>query len=123
MEFSNEDSQSYKILYQVVKMCIKKLKKKTKEFLAAENFQNLSVTYDNYTSNEVFIILQGIKSKQYANDIALILKDNKEFKIVEPAIIISNENYKVIQIKKNLSDYLALKPCLINKKALHRFTR
>jgi hypothetical protein len=25
------------------------------------------------------------------------------------AIIISNENYKVIQIKKNLSDYLALK--------------
>jgi hypothetical protein len=28
---------------------------------------------------------------------------------MEPAIIISNENYKVIQIKKNLSDYLALK--------------
>jgi hypothetical protein len=48
-------------------------------------------------------------SKQYANDIALILKDNKEFKIAEPAIIISNENYKVIQIKKNLSDYLAFK--------------
>jgi hypothetical protein len=28
------------------------------------------------------------------------LKDNKEFKIAELAIIISNENYKVIQIKK-----------------------
>jgi hypothetical protein len=28
---------------------------------------------------------------------------------MEPAIIISNENYKVIQIKKNLSDYLVLK--------------
>jgi hypothetical protein len=67
------------------------IEEKLKKFLAAENFQNLSVTYDNYTSNEVFIILQGIKSKQYANDIALILKDNKEFKIAEPAIIISNE--------------------------------
>jgi hypothetical protein len=34
------------------------IEEKLKKFLAAENFQNLSVTYDNYTSNEVFIILQ-----------------------------------------------------------------
>jgi hypothetical protein len=27
----------------------------------------------------------------------------------EPAIVISNENYKVIQINKNLNAYLALK--------------
>jgi hypothetical protein len=57
----------------------------------------------------VFIILQGIKSKQYATDIAITLQESKDFKIAEPAIIISNEDYKVVQIKKNLSDYLALK--------------
>jgi len=112
MEFGTEDSQNYKILYQVKAredVAAKVIQEKLKKFLAAENFQNLSITYDNYTSNEVFIILQGIKSKQYANDIAIILKENKEFKITEPAIIISNEDYKVIQIKKNLSDYIALK--------------
>lgn len=112
MEFSNEESQSYKILYQATAredLAAKVIEEKLKKFLAAENFQKLSITYENYSSREVFIILQGIKSKQYANDIALILKDNKEFKIAEPAIIISNENYKVIQIKKNLSDYLVLK--------------
>lgn len=112
IEFSNEVGHSYKILYQVAAgedLSAKGIEDKLKKFLAAENFQKLSITHDNYTNNQVFIILQGIKTKQYAVDIALILQDNKEFKIVEPAIIISNENYKIIQIKKNLSDYLVIK--------------
>jgi hypothetical protein len=40
-------------------------------------------------------------------NISTILKD-KDFKIVTPAIL-TNENYKVIQIKKNLDVYLGLK--------------
>jgi hypothetical protein len=77
--FSNEDSQSYKILYQVSARedVASKLLKKTKEIFSSRKFSKSSVTYDNYTSNEVFIILQGIKSKQYANDIALILKTTR----------------------------------------------
>jgi hypothetical protein len=55
MEFSNEDSQSYKILYQVSARedVVKKLLKKTKEIFSSRKFSKLSVTYDNYTSNEV----------------------------------------------------------------------
>jgi hypothetical protein len=44
MEFSNEDSQSYKILYQVSAredVAQKIIEEKLKKFLAAENFQNL----------------------------------------------------------------------------------
>lgn len=36
-------------------------------------------------------------------------RENKDFKVVQPAIILSNENYKIIQIKKNLDVYSGLK--------------
>jgi hypothetical protein len=48
--------------------------------------------------------LRGICSKHQYNS-----KEDKDFKIVTPAIILTNENYKVIQIKKNLDVYLGLK--------------
>jgi hypothetical protein len=53
-------------------------------------------------------VIQGINSEAYARAISTIQKD-KDFKIVAPAIILTNENYKVIQIKKNLDVYLGLK--------------
>jgi hypothetical protein len=54
MEFSNEDSQSYKILYQVsAREDVASLLKKTKEIFSSRKFSKSSVTYDNYTSNEV----------------------------------------------------------------------
>jgi hypothetical protein len=37
------------------------------------------------------------------------MKINKQYTIAQPAIIISSDNYKVIQIKKNLESYLAIK--------------
>jgi hypothetical protein len=42
----------------------------------------------------------------YAKSVATILKDDKKYKIAEPAIVISNDNYRVVQIKKNLEEYL-----------------
>jgi hypothetical protein len=38
---------------------------------------------------------------------------------MQPAIVISSDNYKIIQIKKNLNDYVSLKKrsrCLTNRK-------
>jgi hypothetical protein len=46
-----------------------------------------------------FITIHGIKSEVYAKDIVFVLKDTK-YKLSDPAIVISCENYKVIQIKK-----------------------
>jgi hypothetical protein len=37
------------------------------------------------------------------------MKTNKQFTIHQDAIIISSDNYKVVQIKKNLESYLASK--------------
>ena len=39
--------------------------------------------------------------------IAQVLKEFKEYKIAQPSTIISSENYKVVQIKKNFDEYAA----------------
>jgi hypothetical protein len=53
-----------------------------------------------------FVVIHGMTSEENAKDIAAILKDYKDYKIEENAIVISNENYKIVQIKKNLPEYL-----------------
>ena len=111
LEFVTKESNSWKILYEVglrEDKSTRDLEEKIKKFVASENLQKLSFSYDIYTNSKNFITIHGIKTKAYADDIALVLKDNAKFKITNPAIVISVENYKVIQIKKNLESYLAL---------------
>jgi tetratricopeptide (TPR) repeat protein len=112
MNFSSADSKNWKILYKVTPNDDKKRKTiedKIKKFIASENIQKLNVIFEPYVEGESLIIIQGFKDKGYANDVVMILKENQEFKIESPAIVISNENYKIIQIKKNLDTYLEVK--------------
>jgi tetratricopeptide (TPR) repeat protein len=109
MEFKTTDSNNWKILYRVGSRedkNTKALEEKIKLFIASENLQKLYYSYDIYTDKENFIVIHGIKSRVYADDITLILKENAKYKAIEPAIVVSGENYKVIQIKKNLETYL-----------------
>ena len=55
---------------------------------------------------EDFIVIHNVKDESQAKDIISILRDYKEYQIVETPIIISSSNYKIIQIKKNLDEYL-----------------
>ena len=111
LEFVTTESNSWKILYEVglrEDKSTRDLEEKIKKFVASDNLQKLSFSYDIYTNSKNFITIHGIKTKAYADDIALVLKDNAKFKITNPAIVISAENYKVIQIKKNIESFLAL---------------
>jgi tetratricopeptide (TPR) repeat protein len=112
MNFNKTDTKSWKILYKVgarEDKSTKAIEDKIQKFITDENIQKLSYSYDIYTDKENFITIHGMQSEEYANDVALLLKENKNFKIVEPAIVVSKENYKIIQIKKNLDTYLASK--------------
>ncbi len=112
MNFNKTDTKSWKILYKVgarEDKSTKAIEDKIKKFITDENIQKLSYSYDIYTDKENFITIHGMQSEEYANDVALLLKENKNFKIVEPTIVVSKENYKIIQIKKNLDTYLASK--------------
>jgi uncharacterized protein YigA (DUF484 family) len=53
------------------------------------------------------IVLHGIINKTTAESVANYLKEHKDFKLKDSPIIISNEDYKVVQVRKNIEDYLA----------------
>lgn len=111
MELVEQNSKSWKILFKVGlrdDANTKEIEDKIKIFNTEENYQQLRYSYDVYTEKENFITIHGITSKTYAEDILYVLREKPKFKIANPAIIISGENYKVIQIKKNLETYLAL---------------
>lgn len=112
MELSTTDSNNWKILYRVganTDQNTKAIEEKIKLFIAAQDLQKLYFSYDIYTETENFITIHGIKSEVYAKDIVFVLKENVKYKLMDPALVVSGENYKVIQIKKNLDLYLAPK--------------
>jgi len=105
-------AKSWKILFKVgiqSDPLTKEIEEKIKKFIEEEKIEKRSYSYDVYTDKENFLVIHNIKSEAYANDIINYMKSNKQYTITQPAIIISSDNYKVIQIKKNLEIYLASK--------------
>jgi len=105
-------AKSWKILFKVgiqSDPLTKEIEEKIKKFIEEEKIEKRSYSYDVYTDKENFLVIHNIKSEAYANDIINYMKSNKQYTITQPAIIISSDNYKVIQIKKNMEIYLASK--------------
>lgn len=111
--FDKEVPMSWKILYKVSSnpedKNTKALQDKLKKFVAERTSDKLTLSFDAYTMTENFVVIHNIGSEDKAKDIATILRDYKDYKIADSSILISNENYKVVQIRKNLADYLASK--------------
>ena len=112
MNFDFKTSGHWKILYPLALNAVddkKAIEEKITKFMNADNAQKLSLTFNSYDSKEGFVIIQGITTKEYATSVAQVLKEDPSYKIATPAVIISNENYKIIQIRKNLNSYLEAK--------------
>jgi tetratricopeptide (TPR) repeat protein len=106
MAFSATDTKNWKIIYKLPaqdEKTLNLLEGKINAFLAKEVHKILSYSCDNYTEKEIFVTIHGINSEEYAKAIITTLKE--KFKVGEPGIVVSGENYKVIQIKKNLESY------------------
>lgn len=111
--FTTTDTKNWKILYKIGiqdEKTRKTIEDIIKKFLADENFQKLTYSFDKYDLDSGFVTIHGIKSEAYANDVAKVLKENKKYNLVtHPAVIISSDNYSIVQINKNLEAYLAPK--------------
>lgn len=111
--FDKETPSSWKILYKInidpADAKIKVLQDKIKKYIAETQSVKLTTSIDAYTMTESFLVIHGPKTEESAKNVLAILKDYKDYKIADPATVISNENYKVVQIKKNFADYLASK--------------
>ncbi|WPO80122.1 tetratricopeptide repeat protein [Flavobacterium sp. KACC 22761] len=112
LDFTAVDGKNWKILYQVSNTdtkTVKKIEESIKVYMLVENYERLTTSFDKYNKNESFVVIHGLKSEAYARDVAGVLREDKKYKISNTPIIISSDNYKIIQIKKNLDAYLAPK--------------
>ena len=110
LQLSKANSKNWKILYSTKDFedaRTKTLIEKIKKFIADRSLNKLSISLDIYTMTDNFVVIHGINSEDLANGISTILKDYKDYKVQEKPIVISVENYTVVQIKKNLDDFLA----------------
>lgn len=109
--FNGEIPVSWKILYapsnSLDEKSLKPLLDKLNKFAKERTIEKLSVSVDTYTIDKNLIVIHGIKSEENAKGIAQVLKEFKEYKIAEPSTVISSENYKVVQIYKNLEEYIS----------------
>ncbi|WP_325202886.1 tetratricopeptide repeat protein [Flavobacterium sp.] len=103
---------SWKIVYQIPypntgNAKVKVLTDKLATYIKDRNSSKIIMSNDIYLKDSSFIVIHGFASKESAESTISVLKDFKGYKIADPAFVISNEDYKVIQVKKNLSEYLA----------------
>lgn len=109
MSFNSKEPASWKILYRADNLSDNKtiaVYGKIAKFLKDRSFEKITMSVDIYTMTQNFIVIHGLRDEQHAKGIQSILKEFKEYKVQEPGYVISNENYKVVQIKKNFEEFL-----------------
>ncbi len=110
LKFYAVAAKSWKILFKVAFNDEKNktvLIDKIKKFIATRPTDKLILSTDIYTLTENFIVIHGLITEEFAKGIATILKDYKDYKITQTSIVISNYNYQVVQINKNIEQYLS----------------
>lgn len=107
MEFNRDSLQTnFKLVYTFdvsEKEKASGLKGKIDEAVEKLNYHH-KTSVDIYDPDTVFVVVHGLENKERALGFAELLQ-NKEFKIEDEFIAISTENYRIVQIHKNLDAY------------------
>lgn len=109
LEFYAIAPKSWKILYKAkdsTETNTMALNKILSKFIAERSVGKFTLSNDIYTLEDNFLVIHGITTEESAKGIATILKEFKDYKVKDTYYIISNENYKIVQIKKNFETYL-----------------
>jgi tetratricopeptide (TPR) repeat protein len=103
------ESDSWKLVYKFTNEegeAAQKLKEQLDKAIENYRYTNMVTSIDYYNPQTQFVIVHGLNTKLGARGFGEVLKENKEYKIKYPFFEISSPNYKIIQIHKNLDDYL-----------------
>lgn len=105
----DEESENWKLIYKFTSEegeAAQKLKEQLDKAIADYYYTDMVTSIDYYDPQTKFVIVHGLKTRLGAHGFAEVLKENKKYKIAQPFFEISSPNYKIIQIHKNLNDYL-----------------
>ncbi len=110
MKYNANPDNSWKILYAVKDSTdanTKKLQGKIAKFLKDRPISNIKGSFDMFTQTDNFIVIHGFKSYAAAEGMSSVLAEFKEYKVTEKPIILSAHNYQVLQMKKDLPEFLS----------------
>lgn len=103
------ESDKWKVVYPFEAADLEaaeKLQAKITKAIEDFRYRDMSVSLDYYDPQTYFVIIHGLNTQLGGRGFAEVLKEKKEYKIKDPYFEISSPNYKIIQIHKNLDDYL-----------------
>ena len=111
LDFSKNEPTEWKIIFPKkfpYDKDVKALTDKIEKYLIDSNAVLLKTSEDIYSMSDNFIVIHGFSSKEAANSVVSLLKEHKNYKIKDQAYIISTEDYKIVQMKKKLEQWLLL---------------
>src|SRR5690606_15999232 len=103
------EGDSWKLVYKFTSEeteAAQKLKEQLDKAIEDYRYTNMSTSIDYYNPQTKLVMVHGFNTKLGARGFGDILKEKKEYKIKYPFFEISTPNYKIVQIHKNLDDYL-----------------
>ena len=105
---ADESSESFKLVYQYSETeteLAQKMLEKLKKAIVFFKY-DFDVSIDYYTPEVQLVVVHGLNSKLGARGFGQVLSEHKDYKIKKPYVEVATENYKIIQIHKNFTDYL-----------------
>ena len=114
MRFSEFDDEAITINFKVVypllntnKQAAIDLQKRLLESFDKVGYTEFVTSIDVYDAQQSFVVVHFLSSRQQAERLVALLSTNKDILITSPSMVIASENYKIIQMHKNLDAYKA----------------
>lgn len=118
----DDESDRWKIVYSFNSNeleAAESLKEKLDVAIEENRYEDMATSIDYYVPDTLFVVIHGLNTRLGGRGFAEVLRENKKYKIKDAFFEISSPNYKIVQIHKNLDDYLKLdlskKKDVINK--------
>jgi len=111
LDFGLVPSTSYKIIFPKkypYEKEVKNLTDKIAKYIKDTNAVALKSSEDIYTLTDNFIVIHGFDNKDAAISVLSVLQLHKNYKLTDKVYIISTEDYKIVQMKKKLEEWILL---------------
>ncbi len=111
LEINSSATSNFKLVYSLEiteEQKISDLKEVLEKAILDLDYAGLSVSQDVYNNKLFFVVIHGVDTLSKAEGFAELLNTNKKYNVEIIPDIISSENYRVIQLKKNLDAYKEL---------------
>ncbi|MFO7720231.1 MAG: hypothetical protein R6W85_07310 [Gillisia sp.] len=84
------------------------LKEKIELALAELGYSKLTTSVDVYAAESIFVVVHKVEDRSKAEGFSELLRINKKYAIEKIPVIISSDNYRIVQLHKNLEAYIEL---------------